>query len=102
MIRKINKINGILLLDKPSGLTSNKTLQITKKLFGAEKAGHTGSLDPIATGVLPICFGPIAVILAAIASSRGDKRGITALIVAIACTIFGMIAGAVVWSMLEL
>ena len=57
MIRKINKINGILLLDKPSGLTSNKTLQITKKLFGAEKAGHTGSLDPIATGVLPICFG---------------------------------------------
>ncbi|SVB97577.1 uncharacterized protein METZ01_LOCUS250431 [marine metagenome] len=57
MIRKINKINGILLLDKPSGLTSNKTLQIIKKLFGAEKAGHTGSLDPIATGVLPICFG---------------------------------------------
>ena len=57
MIRKINKINGILLLDKPPGLTSNKALQITKKLFGAEKAGHTGSLDPIATGVLPICFG---------------------------------------------
>ena len=57
MIRKINKINGILLLDKPSGLTSNKALQMTKKLFGAEKAGHTGSLDPIATGVLPICFG---------------------------------------------
>ena len=57
MIKKINKIDGILLLDKPSGLTSNKVLQITKKLFGAEKAGHTGSLDPIATGVLPICFG---------------------------------------------
>jgi len=57
MIRKINKINGILLLDKPSGLTSNKALQLTKKLFDAEKAGHTGSLDPIATGVLPICFG---------------------------------------------
>ena len=57
MIRKINKINGILLLDKPSGLTSNKTLQITKKLFSAEKAGHTGNLDPIATGILPICFG---------------------------------------------
>jgi len=57
MIRKINNINGILLLDKPSGLTSNKALQITKKLFSAEKAGHTGSLDPIATGVLPICFG---------------------------------------------
>ena len=57
MTRKTNKINGILLLDKPSGVTSNKALQITKKLFAAEKAGHTGSLDPIATGVLPICFG---------------------------------------------
>ena len=57
MTRKTNKVNGILLLDKPSGVTSNKALQITKKLFAAEKAGHTGSLDPIATGVLPICFG---------------------------------------------
>ena len=57
MTKKLNKINGILLLDKPSGMTSNKALQITKKLFEAEKAGHTGSLDPIATGVLPICFG---------------------------------------------
>ena len=57
MTRKINKINGILLLDKPAGITSNKALQITKKIFKAEKAGHTGSLDPIATGVLPICFG---------------------------------------------
>ena len=57
MTRKTNKINGILLLDKPSGKTSNKVLQTIKKLFAAEKAGHTGSLDPIATGVLPICFG---------------------------------------------
>ena len=57
MIRKINKINGILLVDKPLGITSNKTLQLTKQLFNAEKAGHTGSLDPLATGVLPICFG---------------------------------------------
>ena len=57
MTRKVNKINGILLLDKPSGKTSNKVLQTIKKLFTAEKAGHTGSLDPIATGVLPICFG---------------------------------------------
>ena len=57
MTRKTNKINGILLLDKPSGVTSNKVLQKVKKLFAAEKAGHTGSLDPIATGVLPICFG---------------------------------------------
>ena len=56
MTRKLNKINGILLLDKPSGITSNKALQITKKLFSAEKAGHTVSLDPIATGGLPISF----------------------------------------------
>jgi len=57
MTGKTNKINGILLLDKPLGTTSNKVLQKIKKLFAAEKAGHTGSLDPIATGVLPICFG---------------------------------------------
>ena len=51
------KINGILILDKPLGLTSNAALQRVKRLFGAAKAGHTGSLDPLATGVLPICFG---------------------------------------------
>lgn len=51
------KVNGILLLDKPVGMTSNEVLQIVKKIFAASKAGHTGSLDPIATGMLPICFG---------------------------------------------
>src|SRR5580692_3672280 len=50
-------VNGILLLDKSPGITSNGALQKCKKLFNAEKAGHTGSLDPIATGMLPICFG---------------------------------------------
>ena len=50
-------VNGILLLDKPEGLTSNGALQRVKRLFNAKKAGHTGSLDPIATGMLPICFG---------------------------------------------
>lgn len=50
-------IHGILLLDKPPGLTSNGALQRVKRLFNAKKAGHTGSLDPIATGMLPICFG---------------------------------------------
>lgn len=50
-------IHGMLLLDKPTGISSNKALQITKKIFLAEKAGHTGSLDPLATGMLPICFG---------------------------------------------
>jgi tRNA pseudouridine55 synthase len=46
-----------LLLDKPRGLTSNRALQQVKRLYGAAKAGHTGSLDPLATGMLPICFG---------------------------------------------
>ncbi len=50
-------VDGVLLLDKPAGLTSNAALQRVKRLFGAEKAGHTGSLDPLATGLLPICFG---------------------------------------------
>lgn len=50
-------IDGILLLDKPIGITSNAALQSIKRLFGARKAGHTGSLDPLASGMLPICFG---------------------------------------------
>lgn len=50
-------ISGVLLLDKPIGVTSNEVLQTVKRLFSANKAGHTGSLDPIATGMLPICFG---------------------------------------------
>jgi tRNA pseudouridine55 synthase len=56
--RKIKKnINGILLLNKSIGLTSNAALQQVKHLLNAKKAGHTGSLDPLATGMLPICFG---------------------------------------------
>lgn len=51
------KLDGILLLDKPAGLSSNQTLQRVRHLFRAEKAGHTGSLDPLATGLLPVCFG---------------------------------------------
>ena len=50
-------IDGILLVNKPYGLTSNAVLQQVKRLFRAKKAGHTGSLDPIATGMLPVCFG---------------------------------------------
>jgi tRNA pseudouridine55 synthase len=53
----LKKIDGILLLDKPPHITSNCALQFVKRLFGAKKAGHTGSLDPLATGMLPICFG---------------------------------------------
>ena len=50
-------IDGILLLDKPKGISSNKALQQAKGIYFAQKAGHTGALDPLATGMLPICFG---------------------------------------------
>ncbi len=51
------QINGMLLLDKPSGMTSNAVLQRARHLLNSRKAGHTGTLDPIATGLLPLCFG---------------------------------------------
>lgn len=51
------EVNGILLLDKSRGMTSNACLQQVKRLYSAAKAGHTGSLDPLATGVLPLCLG---------------------------------------------
>jgi tRNA pseudouridine55 synthase len=54
---KNRDVTGILVLDKPSGITSNAALQAVRRLYGAAKAGHTGSLDPLATGVLPICLG---------------------------------------------
>ena len=52
-----DNLSGLLLLDKPQGVTSNEALQEAKRLLNARKAGHTGSLDPIATGLLPLCFG---------------------------------------------
>lgn len=55
--RKGRPIDGILVLNKPTGDSSNRALQRTKHLFEAQKAGHTGNLDPMATGVLPICLG---------------------------------------------
>lgn len=57
MNQKNKKIDGVFLLDKDTGMTSNRALQQVKRLFQAAKAGHTGSLDPLASGVLPICFG---------------------------------------------
>jgi len=51
------ELNGVLVFDKPLGMTSNDAVQRIKRLFGAEKVGHTGALDPLATGVLPLCFG---------------------------------------------
>lgn len=55
--KKGNPIDGVLLLDKPGGMTSNRALQRCKYLIAAQKGGHTGALDPLATGLLPLCFG---------------------------------------------
>ena len=55
--RRAEAVDGLLLLNKPFGMTSNRALQTVKCLLNAKKAGHTGSLDPAATGMLPLCFG---------------------------------------------
>ncbi|ARC93050.1 tRNA pseudouridine(55) synthase TruB [Vibrio coralliilyticus] len=55
--RKGRPIDGVILLDKPTGISSNDALQKVKRIYFAEKAGHTGALDPLATGMLPICLG---------------------------------------------
>lgn len=65
-------VHGVLLLDKPLGLSSNDALQKAKRIFRAEKAGHTGTLDPLATGLLPLCFG--AATKFAQVSLDADKR----------------------------
>ena len=55
--RRVRNISGIVVLDKANGLSSNAALQEVKRLYEANKAGHAGSLDPLATGVLPVCLG---------------------------------------------
>jgi tRNA pseudouridine55 synthase len=65
-------INGVLLLDKASGYSSNSALQDVKRLFDANKAGHTGSLDPLASGLLPICLGQATKVAQFLLN--GDKR----------------------------
>jgi len=75
LARRKNKgrnVSGVLLLDKPQGGSSNHVLQKVKRLFGAAKAGHTGSLDPLATGMLPVCFGEATKISAFLLDA--DKR----------------------------
>lgn len=67
-------MNGILLLDKPAGLSSNAALQRVRRLVGADKAGHVGSLDPLATGMLPICLGEATKIAGDILSGRKRYR----------------------------
>jgi tRNA pseudouridine55 synthase len=70
--QKGRAVNGVLLLDKPAGISSNRALQQVKHLFRAAKAGHTGSLDPLATGMLPLCFGEATKISAYLLDA--DKR----------------------------
>lgn len=70
--RKISwrDVSGILLLDKPTGMSSNAALQKARRLLRAEKGGHTGSLDPLATGLLPLCFGEATKIAGLLLGSR--------------------------------
>ena len=70
--RKGRDVQGVLLLDKPVGETSNRALQRVKWLYRAQKAGHTGSLDPLAEGLLPICFGAATKVSAFLLDA--DKR----------------------------
>lgn len=67
-----NNINGIILLNKRLGVSSNRALQEVRRLFNANKAGHTGSLDPLATGLLPLCFGEATKVSALMLAD--DKR----------------------------
>ena len=55
--RRGRDVHGVLLLDNPQGASSNDVLQKVKRLFNANRAGHTGALDPLATGMLPVCLG---------------------------------------------
>jgi len=86
------RVDGVLLLDKPAGLTSNAALQRAKRAYAAEKAGHTGTLDPLATGLLPLCFGEatkfaqavldapkeyVATVRFGVATTTGDAEGET-------------------------
>ena len=68
------KVAGIVLVDKPSGVSSNRALQTVKRLFAAEKAGHTGSLDPLATGMLPVCLGSATKIAGLLLDARKSYR----------------------------
>ena len=84
------RVDGVLLLDKPAGVSSNVALQRAKRLYAAEKAGHTGTLDPLATGLLPLCFGDatkfaqvlldarkeyVATVRFGVATTTGDAEG---------------------------
>lgn len=77
--RKGRPVHGILLLDKPAGISSNAALQQVKRLFKAQKAGHTGSLDPLATGLLPVCLGEATKITSYLLDSDKKYQGMAKL-----------------------
>jgi tRNA pseudouridine55 synthase len=78
------EVSGILLLDKPLGLSSNAALQRVRRLYQADKAGHTGSLDPLATGLLPICLGQATKLSGLLLDA--DKRYVVRAAVGVATT----------------
>ena len=67
-------VSGIVLLDKPADFTSNQALQRVRRLYRAEKAGHTGSLDPLATGMLPVCLGTATKVCSYLLDARKSYR----------------------------
>jgi len=79
MSRKGLQLDGVVLLDKPSGISSNAALQRVKRLFGAAKAGHTGTLDPLATGLLPLCFGEATTFAAGLLDADKDYEAVVQL-----------------------
>lgn len=72
--RRRRNVSGIVLLDKPAGLSSNAALQRVKSVYAAAKAGHTGSLDPLASGMLPICLGEATKIAGTLLDARKQYR----------------------------
>lgn len=74
--RQKRNVNGILLLDKPPGISSNAALQQVKRLYNADKAGHTGSLDPLASGMLPLCLGEATKIAGFLLDSDKQYRAV--------------------------
>ena len=67
-------MNGLVIVDKPSGMTSHDVVSIVKKTLGVKKAGHTGTLDPLATGVLPICLNEATKLAQFLTSDTKDYR----------------------------
>jgi tRNA pseudouridine55 synthase len=92
--RRGASIDGILLLDKPVGMTSNAALVQSRRLLGAAKAGHTGTLDPLATGLLPICFGEATKFAGLLLDADKTYEAVVALG---AATTTGDAEGEVVW-----